>query len=175
VLILHHGGTTNFPSPRAPDAVTHATTPEVNVEKLARTLEAELSSRGCRVVRITPDNVRSFRDFLDYDAIVIGSPVWFSNMSWPMKKLFDTHLFQIYEHHPGRLHGTVMSAFCTVMESGPSGPRALQTIMGGLEHLTDRIVPGLVIQTGMSEAEWGSLLRSFTQRIPNAITKNDEN
>lgn len=167
VLILYHGG---VQAARA-DALTHATTPDVNVERIAQALEEEFLSLGARVVRKPIEQITSPGQLRGFEAILLGSPVWFSNMSWPMKRFFDTTLYQVYVQESNRLQGTLMSAFCTVMESGASGPRALESIQGGMEHLSDRVLPGLVIQTSWSDAQWRPAVRAFAQRIQKACRR----
>ena len=174
VMIVYHGGDPRLrhspPLEAGPaDGFTQATTREVNVEILARELQRRLEARHVRVVLRHVEAVREPKELLAFDGIVIGSPVWFSNVAYPIKRFFDTHLIRLYEHRAARLNDKVMSGFCTVMEPGESGPRGLQALMWGIEHLTDRRVEGVVIQTGESRDQWKRKLDDFAARLAQAL------
>ena len=177
VLIVYHRGD---PAVRhsppldegAIDGFTQATTREVNVEAIARELQRRLEARNVRVVLRRVEAVREPKDLLAFDGIVIGSPVWFSNVAYPVKRFFDTHLIRLYEHRAERLNDKVMSGFCTAMEHGESGPRGLQALMWGIEHLTDRRVEGLVIQTGEAPDQWKKKVDAFAARLVLSLKAN---
>lgn len=176
VLIVYHGGDpSKGPSPSLEEAVTDAftqATPRgLNVATVARAVGQELRRLGVRCELRRAEEIRHPRELLAYDGLLIGSPVWFSNVSYPIKRFFDTHLVRIYEHRPGRLNDKVMSGFCTVMEAGESGPRGLQALMWGIEHLTDRRVAGLVVRTSDAPAEWQPKARAFAEQFVEALRR----
>ncbi len=80
---------------------------------------AELVAEGAREVEdvqvdlrpvenVTPD------DLLDYDAIIIGSPVYYGTMAAEIKSLIDESVV-----HHGKLDGKVGGAFAS--SGGPGG------------------------------------------------------
>jgi len=151
------------------DGLTHATTSDVNAALVAQALQRELVNRGCRVAVKTVHEISDPREILDYDGLIIGTPVWFSNMATPVKKFFDAILIRIYDRRPERLNDKTVSAFCTVVENGPSGPRCLQALMWGLEHLSGRRVTGAVIQTTSAAATWQRQVAELADRFVAAL------
>lgn len=173
LLIYHVGDPTRRGSPpiEAPetDALTHATTRRVNVEIVAQELQRRFAETGISCDLRKADDIHDPRDLLAYDGILIGTPVWFSNMAYPIKRFFDIHMIRLYEHRPNRLKDRVMSGFCVVMEGGESGPRALQALMWGIGHMTDRTVNGLVVRTSMAASEWQPAAQEFARRFAEAL------
>jgi len=123
VLIVYHGGTPPWHG-SAPleqedvHALTQATTQPINVASVADRIRQELAARGCVVDLRRATDVEGPDEFLPYDGIIFGTPTWFSNVAYPVKRLFDEHLIRIYEHRDGKLNDKVLSGFVTVMEGG---------------------------------------------------------
>src|SRR3990172_8432853 len=92
---------------------------------------AELVAEGAReagaevdlkkVTETTPD------DLLPYDAVIAGSPTYYGQMAWEMKKLFDDSV----KHHK-KLEGKVGGAFTS---SGVIGGGNETTLLSILEAM----------------------------------------
>jgi flavodoxin len=173
VMIVYHGGIP--PWRKAPDldektvdALTQATTERVNVAVIASGIDTRLKEMGFRVRLINALDISGPGDFLGYDGIIFGSPTWFSNVSYPVKKLFDEYLIRIYENHAGKLNDTVLAGFTTFMDK-KSGPECLTTLNNGLRHLSKQIAEGLLIDTGESETDIRKKIHQFCDRFSSAM------
>ncbi|MGQ9663637.1 MAG: flavodoxin family protein [Kiritimatiellia bacterium] len=174
VLIVYHSGDPRYsqsPSLEAKttDAFTHPTTREINVEIVARELQKKLVEFGIRAELRKVDAITHPAELLRYDGLVIGFPVWFSNMSYPVKRFFDTHLIRIYEHRPNRLADKVVSGFCTVMEAGESGPQAMQAFERSIVHLNPQYIQGLVLRTSEPAEQWQKSVYEFARRLSQTV------
>jgi len=175
VLIVYHGGTPPWHEAppldvREVDELTQATPENVNVRIVATGIRNTLTGLGFRVEMKEADAIRGPDDFLEYDGIIIGTPTWFSNVSYPIKRLFDEHLIRIYEHRPGRLNDKVLAGFTTVMDR-TSGPLCLRSLYNGLEHLSKRTVGGIVINTGDTKDNINASIRQFCERFSKTMKK----
>jgi len=174
ILIVYHGGTPPWrkappPDPGKVDALTQATTEKVNVRSIAEKMSETLTGKGYRVMLRKAVDIEGPDDFIDCDGIIFGTPTWFSNVAYPLKKVFDEHLIRIYEHRPGRLNDKVLAGLTTVMESGKSGPHCLESLRHGMEHLSTRIVDGIVVHTYDDEETVNALVADFCRRFSLAL------
>ena len=174
VLVVYHGGTPPWKS--APslgdtgvDALTQATTDRVNVETVAGLIRSRLEASGCTVDLVKAVDVKGPDVFLRYDGIIFGTPTWFSNVAYPIKQIFDEHLIRIYEHRKGRLNDKILAGYTTVMERGESGPNCLASLTHGIEHLSETIVRGAVINTGDDDDTVTGIVADFTERFMEAV------
>lgn len=151
------------------DALTQATTNSVNVRIVGQKICNQLIAMGYRVDLKRVKDVRGPQEFLDYDGIIFGTPTWFSNVAYPIKKLFDEHLIRIYEHRKGRMKDKVLAGFTTMMETGASGPNCLQCLTWGLEHLSRQVVEGFAINTSSNEATVNHAVKQFSNRFSQAL------
>jgi flavodoxin len=151
------------------DALTQATTKTVNVDIIGQKIRDQLIAKGYRVDLRKATDVQGPQEFLDYDGLIFGTPTWFSNVAYPIKKLFDEHLIRVYEHRKGKMNDKVLSGFTTVMETGASGPNCLQCLKWGLEHLSRQVVEGVVINTDSNEAALNKAVEQFSTRFSQAL------
>ncbi len=107
------------------------------VEEGARQVEG-MDVHRVPVAEVTPD------DLLSYDAIVVGSPVYYGTMAAEVKKLIDESVM-----HHGRLSGKVGGAFAT---SGVAGGGCETTI---LDILNSLLVHGMVVQGDAGGPHYG--------------------
>ncbi len=175
VLIVYHGGSP--PWKKAPplnvkdvDELTHATPKDVNVRVVAENILDRLAEMDCHVVLREAEDVRGPDEFLGYSGIIFGTPTWFSNVAYPIKKVFDEHLIRIYEHREGRLNDTSLAGFTTVMDNR-SGPQCLQALTHGLGHMSTNTVEGVVINTGDDNNAVNSAVERFCERFFQAMKK----
>ena len=176
VLIIYHGGIPPWKSSPSPDdgkvdALTHATTKNVNVENIGGKIKSYLEIQGFHVEMKKALDIKEPKEFLEYDGIIFGTPTWFSNVAYPIKRIFDEHMIRIYEHRVGRLNDKVLSGYTTVMEKSESGPNCLLSLMNGLKHLSEKTVHGTVINTGDESPTVEKLIEEFCERFIDAIKK----
>ncbi|HDY90367.1 MAG TPA: hypothetical protein ENH82_19890 [bacterium] len=176
VLIIYHGGIPPWkPAPSLDDgkvdALTHATTKNVNVENVGKKVKSYLENQGFHVEMKKALDMKEPIEFLVYDGIIFGTPTWFSNVAYPIKRIFDEHMIRIYEHRVGRLNDKALSGYTTVMERGESGHNCLRSLINGLKHLSENTVQGTVINTGDEPPIVEKLVEEFCERFIEAINK----
>ncbi len=84
-----------------------------NTEKMAVAISQGMERGGLEIKVKRVENV-SLSDLIDADAIVLGSPVYFSNMSGKMKELIDKTI----EVYPDKLKDKVGAAFTSCGSQG---------------------------------------------------------
>jgi NAD(P)H dehydrogenase (quinone) len=105
--------------------------------------------------------------FTEYDGIVIGSPTYFSNVSWQIKKLLD-------ETHPLRrggfkLKGKIGGGF-TSSDTRVDGEDCVRMIDLALNvHHEMETVPGIIVTRGETDAEIYEMCRSYGAEIAKKI------
>ncbi len=105
-----------------------------NTKKMAVRMAAALNDAGLpadlkKVEETAP------AELLAYDLIVIGSPVYYGTMAWPVKKLLDESV----KFH-GKLNGKIGGAF--VSSGNPSGGKETAV----LDILKAFLIHGMIIQ-----------------------------
>ena len=108
-----------------------------NTKKMAVRIVAALKESGLSADLKNVDETAP-ADLLLYDLIVIGSPVYYGTMAWPVKKLLDESV----KHH-GKLKGKVGGAFTS------SG-----NLAGGNETTVLDILKSLLIHGMISTSPW---------------------
>jgi len=100
-----------------------------NTERMAKGIAKGVRSSSTNI-RI--ENVEKFDTALlpDYDAIVLGSPTYFSNMAWQVKKMIDESIVH-YRHE--KLKGKVAGVF-TSAGTRKDGKDCLETLEVALGH-----------------------------------------
>jgi NAD(P)H dehydrogenase (quinone) len=106
-----------------------------NTERMAHAVaEGAKTVKGTRVVVIKVDDAK-MSDLVDSDAIMIGSPTYYGNMSGKMKSFID----KSYGIH-GKLVGKVGGAFTS---SGDTASGAETTLLSILKAM---LIHGMIIQ-----------------------------
>ena len=173
ILIVYHVGEPPWKSSAALDkknvqALSQATTANMNTEIISRKIKKIFIDLGYRVFLKKTTDIQDPNEYFRYDGLVFGSPNWFSNMAYPLKKLFDEHFIRIWDHRQGKLKNKVLAGFVAAM-SDSSGRHCLQTINWVLEQMSDRLVRGIVINVRWSLDRINSRLAQFCRRFANNI------
>jgi NAD(P)H dehydrogenase (quinone) len=105
-----------------------------NTKKMAVRVAAGLKKAGLEtdLKKVEETDVS---DLPAYDLILIGSPVYYGTMSWPVKKLLDESV----KYH-GKLRGKVGGAF--VSSGNPSGGKETAV----LDILKAMLIHGMIVQ-----------------------------
>ena len=114
-----------------------------NTKKMAEKIADELKGQGIEtdLSRVEETSV----DVLpEYDAIVLGSPVYYGSMAWPMKKFLDESV----KFHR-KLQGKVGAAFTSSMRVGGGNETALLDILHAL------LIHGMVVQGVANSDHYG--------------------
>jgi len=103
---------------------------EAMAGKIAAVLREEGLETDLKRVEETPVDILP-----DYDAVVLGSPVYYGTMAWPLKKFLDE---SVRFHR--KLAGRVGGAFASSMNVGGGNETAVMDILKAL------LIHGMVVQ-----------------------------
>jgi flavodoxin len=100
ILIIYTSGnpskTLSDIKPEEVDSYSGATPSDMNVEMISQKLFSELKSKHFTVKLVRASEIESYKEILQYDMLIIGTPTYFWNMHWEIKKMIDTHFEKIY-------------------------------------------------------------------------------
>jgi NAD(P)H dehydrogenase (quinone) len=104
-----------------------------------------------------------------YDAIVLGSPTYFSNVAWPVKKLIDE---SIVFYRSNQLSGKVAGIFTSsgTEKDARDCLKMLQIALG--VHHGMRVVEGIVRTASEPDEETGARCREYGGRLAEAMLKD---
>ena len=179
VLILYDSGDESlrdYPSYRYPSiqATTLPTPFPINVREISRNLAHELRQRGhIRAVYLHVSDIDLAEVLLGYDVICIGTPTYFSNMSWPVKKFYDYALSRFYFTRKKKLTDRSLSVF-TMASDGDSALACINVMEKGLKAVTNDIVPGIVVIQGIDKEELEKRIKVYADRLEKELYRIDK-
>ena len=119
-------------------------------------------------VNVTVEGVKKFDISLlpSYDGIVLGSPTYFSNMSWQVKKVVDE---SIVHHRGGKLKGKVAGIFTSAgtRRDGTDCLKMLEIALG--YHHGMKVVKGILRVDGESDREAEKSCQEYGRRLVEEI------
>jgi NAD(P)H dehydrogenase (quinone) len=104
----------------------------------------------------------------DYDSIVLGSPTYFSNVAWQVKKVIDESIV----HYGGeKLKGKVAGIFTSAgtRRDGTDCLKMLEVALG--LHHGMKVVKGILRVDGERDQEVEKRCRQYGKRLVNEIEK----
>ena len=103
-----------------------------------------------------------------YDAIAIGSPTYFSNIAWPVKKLIDE---SIVFYRSNQLSGKVAGIFASAGTEKDARDclKMLQIALG--VHHGMRVVEGIVRAAAETDEETAMRCQEYGRKLAEAILK----
>jgi NAD(P)H dehydrogenase (quinone) len=104
----------------------------------------------------------------DYDGILIGSPTYFSNMAWHVKKVVDE---SIVHYGGGRLKGKVAGIFTSAgtTKDGKDCLKMLQVALG--YHHGMKVVEGILRVDGESDKEVEKRCQEYGKKLAKEIER----
>jgi len=120
-----------------------------NTQRMANAIAETVRSSSTNV---TVEDAKKFDASLltNYDGVVVGSPTYFSNMAWQVKKIIDE---SIVHYRGGKLKGKVAGVF-TSAGTKKDGKDCLKTLEVALGyHHEMRVVEGILRVDGESDQE----------------------
>lgn len=123
-----------------------------NTQAMARIIAKSMNNSGLETDCKSVDDVKA-QDLLAYDAIVLGSPTYYGQMAWPIKKLID----KTVSFH-SKLDGKAGAAFSSAANIGGGNET---TIIGIIEAM---LISGMIVQGDPQGDHYG----------PVSISKPDE-
>ena len=138
-----------------------------NTQRMAKAIAEAMRSSA---MNVTVENVGKFDTSLlpNYDGIVLGSPTYFSNMAWQIKKMIDE---SIVHYGGGKLKGKVAGIFTSAgtMRDGRDCLKMLETALG--YHHGMKLVEGILGVDGESEKEVEKRCQEYGKELVKEIGK----
>ena len=109
----------------------------------------------------------SLEDLANADGIVVGSPTYFSNVAWQVKKLIDESIALYRKDH--QLEGRVGGCFTSsgTRRDGKDCIKMLELAFGF--HHRMKMLPGIIRASGDSEAEVSDMCQKYGAKIARKI------
>jgi len=136
-----------------------------NTKKMAKAMAEAMKSSA---INVTVEDVEKFDVSLlpNYDSIVLGSPTYFSNVAWQVKKVIDESIV----HYGGRkLKGKVAGIF-TSAGSSSNGKDCLKMLEVALGfHHGMKVVEGILRVDGESDQQVEKRCQEYGKRLVKEI------
>ena len=136
-----------------------------NTRKMAKAISEAMSSSA---VDVKVEDVEKCDVSLlpNYDSIVLGSPTYFSNMAWQVKKVIDESIV----HYRGRKLKGKSAGIFTSAGSISNGKDCLKMLQVALEfHHGMKVVEGIVRVDGESDEEVERRCREYGKKLVKEI------
>jgi NAD(P)H dehydrogenase (quinone) len=138
-----------------------------NTKKMAKAIAEGMESSG---INVTVEDAGKFDISLlpSYDSIVLGSPTYFSNVAWQIKKVIDE---SIVHYDGGKLKGKVAGVFTSAGTSrdGKDCLKMLEVALGF--HHKMKAVEGILRVDGESNKEVEKRCQEYGKRLVKEIEK----
>ncbi|MGQ9509649.1 MAG: flavodoxin family protein [Thermodesulfobacteriota bacterium] len=138
-----------------------------NTKKMAKLIAEAMKSRD---VRITLEEVGQcdISSLPNYDFIVLGSPTYFSNVAWQVKKVIDESIIHYSE---SKLKGKVAGIFTSAGTSrdGKDCLKMLEIALGF--HHKMRVIEGILRVDGESDKEVEKRCQGYAKKLVQEIEK----
>ena len=172
VLIIYSSGTphetiSKMDAEKA-DAVTCPTPKVVNVKTTAAKLAGKLRKQGLRVRMVKAGEIKHHSEILDARLVVLGSPSYFGNMSWQLKKLMDERFGVIYATGKKRLGSRRVAAF-SMAEVESSARETLKTIERALRDCRGVMNPRTTFLTTHTKDDIDERVSEFAEKIATVL------
>jgi NAD(P)H dehydrogenase (quinone) len=138
-----------------------------NTQKMAKAIAEAMKSSA---VNVTVEDVGKFNisSLPNYDGIVLGSPTYFSNIAWQVKKVIDE---SIVHYGGGKLKGKVAGIFTSAgtMKDGRDCLKMLEIALG--HHHGMKLVEGILRVDGESDKEVEKRCQEYGKKLSKEIEK----
>jgi NAD(P)H dehydrogenase (quinone) len=138
-----------------------------NTQRMAKAIAEAMRTSA---MNITVETVGKFDTSLlpNYDGIVLGSPTYFSNMAWQVKKMIDE---SIVHYGSGKLKGKVAGIFTSAgtMKDGRDCLKMLEIALG--HHHGMKLVEGILRVDGESGKEVEKKCQEYGKKLGKEIEK----
>jgi NAD(P)H dehydrogenase (quinone) len=138
-----------------------------NTQRMAKAMGEAMVSSG---MNVTIKEVGKFNISLlpNYDGIILGSPTYFSNVAWQVKKVIDESI----AHYRGeKLKGKVAGIFTSAgtRKDGKDCLKMLEVALG--YHHGMRLVEGILRVDGESDGEVEKRCQEYGKKLVKEIEK----
>src|SRR4030042_5697005 len=132
-----------------------------NTQKMARAIAEAMKSGD---MKVTVENVVKFDISLlpNYEGIVLGSPTYFSNVAWQVKKVIDE---SIVHYGSGKLKGKVAGDLTSsgTMKDGKDCLKMLEIALG--YHHGMKVIEGILRVDGESDKEVEKRCQEYGKKL----------
>ena len=138
-----------------------------NTKKMAKAIAEAMKTSA---INVTVEDAVKFEisSLPNYDGIVLGSPTYFSNMAWQVKKVIDE---SIVHYGGGKLKGKVAGIF-TSAGTNSNGKDCLKMLEVALGlHHGMKVVQGILRVDGESDKEVEKRCQEYGKRLVKEIEK----
>jgi flavorubredoxin len=150
------------------DAITSPTPLNVSCGSVAERLVFYLREMNIKVRLIEAQEIKHYDEILSASVVAIGSPAYFSNVSWEIKKIFDVQFHKIYMLKKKKLDRKIIAAFAT-SEVKSSAMAALNAIEKVIEDCKGDFGPTIIILTGYSKFKVDREIKKFAKKIAKLV------
>jgi NAD(P)H dehydrogenase (quinone) len=138
-----------------------------NTKKMAKAISEAVKSS---TINVTVEDAGKFdiSSLPNYDGIVLGSPTYFSNVAWQVKKVIDE---SIVHYSGGKLKGRVAGIFTSAGTSrdGKDCLKMLEVALGF--HHGMKVAQGIIRVDGESDKEVEKKCQEYGKRLAKEIEK----
>ena len=138
-----------------------------NTKNMAKAIAEAMKSSA---INVTVEDAVKFdiSPLPNYDSIVLGSPTYFSNVAWQVKKVIDE---SIVHYSGGKLKGKVAGIFTSAGTSS-NGKDCLKMLDVALEyHHGMKVVQGIIRVDGEGDKEVEKRCQEYGKRLAKEIEK----
>jgi len=138
-----------------------------NTKKMTTAIAEDMKSSA---ITVTVEDVGKFgiSSLPNYDSIVLGSPTYFSNVAWQVKKVIDE---SIVHYSGGKLKGKVAGIFTSpgTSSNGKDCLKMLEVALGS--HHGMKVVQGIIRVDGESDKEVEKRCQEYGKKLLKEIEK----
>jgi hypothetical protein len=137
------------------DDLTTPTPVKINCATIAKRLNYLLVEKGLNSRIIKVSDINHWKEILEAKAVILGSPTYFWNMSWEMKKLMDEKFGQIYIYRKEKSDFPQFHLF-TLAEIEPSANQTLEKMRQVLNDCGLEIGQQMILLTSykVKDVDW---------------------
>jgi len=138
-----------------------------NTKKMAKAIAEAMKSSA---INVTVGDAGKFdiSSLPNYDGIILGSPTYFSNVAWQVKKVIDE---SIVHYSGGKLKGRMAGIFTSAGTSrdGKDCLKMLEVALGF--HHGMKVVQGILREDGESDKEVEKRCQEYGKKLLKEIEK----
>ncbi|MCL5026163.1 MAG: flavodoxin family protein [Chloroflexi bacterium] len=142
-----------------------------HTERMAQAVAEGASAAGVEAV-CRPAEGCSLEEVLAADGLAVGSPTYFSNVAWPIKKLIDESL--IFYTRGQQLRGRVAGIF-TSSATQPDAKDCLLAMEKAFRfHHDMKLLPGIIGVDGESPEQMRQRCLAYGRQLAEAMLRSDK-
>lgn len=164
ILIVYTSGmpykTLSDLTPEETDAYTGPTPFDMNIEIISQRLFAKLKDLNYNVKLVKASEVKSYKEILQYDMLVVGTPTYFWGMHWEIKKMMDLHFEKIYVHKRDEFKKMKHVVF-SMAEYGDCAQSANRQMTLAIADCSAKVDTSAIFITKQSRQEYDKQIKDF--------------